>query len=260
MEQNPLDGIHIARWGAEGQRVVMVHGGAQGTSSAGHRNFREQERLGAEGWQLQVPDRPGHGESPNPGRPDDAEADAIWVAELLGDGAHLVGHSFGGLVSLLATGRRPEAVKSLILIEPALHKIATHRPAVRKMLLSMMAAMILPYKPETKALKVMKLLGIPEEFARGKDDLSQLGRGLNRLKVPPKKIMTDHLASVKAHAIPLLVVSSGSNAAFVETGETAAVLGGGTHIIIPAPHHFPQWNGEAFNRAAVDFWRLADAR
>jgi hypothetical protein len=128
------------------------------------------------------------------------------------------------------------------------------------MLLSMMAAMILPYKPETKALKVMKLLGIPEEFARGKDDLSRLGKGLNRLKVPPKRAMTEHLALVKAHAIPLLVVSAGSNAAFVATGETATELGGGTHIIVPAPHHFPQWNGDEFNRAAVRFWEKVEAR
>jgi pimeloyl-ACP methyl ester carboxylesterase len=260
MQQNVLNGVYIARWGESGPRVIMIHGGAQGTSSAGHKNFRKQERLGSEGWQLSVPDRPGHGESADPGRPDDADADSIWTAELLGDGAHLVGHSFGGLVALFAAGLRPEAVRSLLLIEPALHKVAAHRPAVRKMLMSMVATLVLPYRPETKALRIMKLLGIPEEFAAGKDDLSQLGRGLNRLKLPPKKMMKDHLALVKAHNIPLLVVSAGSNAAFVEAGETAASLGGGTHIIVPAPHHFPQWNGEAFNAAATDLWTRADAR
>ncbi|MEY2927519.1 MAG: hypothetical protein RL367_1996, partial [Pseudomonadota bacterium] len=47
-----MKGIHLAKWGDQGPRVIMVHGGAQGTSSAGHRNFREQEVMGEQGWQL----------------------------------------------------------------------------------------------------------------------------------------------------------------------------------------------------------------
>ena len=42
-----LDNVHVERWGEKGPRVVMVHGGAQGTSSAGHRNYYMQEALGA---------------------------------------------------------------------------------------------------------------------------------------------------------------------------------------------------------------------
>lgn len=38
---------------------------------------------------------------------------------LLGDGAHLVGHSDGGLVALRAAALRPAAVRSLCLFEPA---------------------------------------------------------------------------------------------------------------------------------------------
>lgn len=43
----------------------------------------------------------GYGRSPDVQRSDYAE-DAREVAELLGDGAHLVGHSSGGVVALLA--------------------------------------------------------------------------------------------------------------------------------------------------------------
>ena len=71
-----------------------------------------QSQLGENGWQVLAPDRPGHGRSKAPGRPDDPEADGEWVAQLLGDGAHLlgdgahlVGHSFGGCVVLNAAAR-----------------------------------------------------------------------------------------------------------------------------------------------------------
>lgn len=254
-----LAGVHVARWGIDGPRAVLVHGGAQGTASAGHRNFHAQEALAAQGWRLDVPDRPGHGDSPDPGRPDDAEADAAWVSELLGDGAHLLGHSFGGLVALAAAAQRPEAVRSLTLVEPALQKLATGAPAVRKLMLKMATTMILPFSPATKARRVMGYLGIPEVFARSEADLDALGRSLGRASFPPKAKMAGWLRTVVDHKIPLLLVSAGSNAAFVATGDIVAREGGGRHEIIAAPHHFPQWSGEAFNTLVGDFWKAADA-
>jgi pimeloyl-ACP methyl ester carboxylesterase len=255
-----LDNIHVTSWGSEGPRVVMVHGGAQGTASAGHKNFFKQEVLATEGWQLIVPDRPGHGESPAPGRPDDAEADGEWAAELLGDGAHLVGHSYGGLVALAALATRPEAVRSLVLVEPALLKIATKAPAVRKLLGSMAATMLLPYRPATKAKRAMKLLGIPDVFALDENDHDSLGRSLKAGKFPSKKTMNAWLALVRERRIPLLTISAGSNAAFDATCAIVAEKGGGRHEIVPMPHHFPQWSAEVFNPLVATVWREAEAR
>lgn len=252
--------IHTTYWGNNGPRVLLVHGGTQGTSAAGHANFRTQEALGAQGWQLIVPDRPGHGASPAPGRPDDADEDGVWVADMLGDGAHLVGHSFGGLVALAAANRRPEAVKSLVLIEPALLKMAAGKPAVRKVLLRMAAAIILPYSAATKARKIMTLLGIPDEFALTDADLANLGSSLKDAKLPAKSAMVAWMQGIRDAGIPLLVISSGSNAAFVETGDLAVEIGGGRHLICPAPHHFPQWNEAVFNPMVAEFWTTAEAR
>lgn len=255
-----MEGIHVSQWGQQGPRVVMVHGGAQGTSSAGHKNFSEQEALGAQGWQLLVPDRPGHGLSPDPGRPDDAEADGSWVAEMLGDGAHLLGHSFGGLVALAAARKRPEAVKSLTLIEPALLKVATRSPAVLKMALGMAMAMILPYSNATKAQKAMKILGIPDVFALSKDDLASLGASLKRAKLPSKGEMEAYLAAVRDAGIPLLIISGTFSPGFIATGETASALGAGKHVVVPSEHHFPQWAGASFNAILADFWNEAEQR
>ena len=255
-----LDGIHVSHWGTKGPRVVLVHGGTQGTASAGHRNFRAQEALGAAGWQLLVPDRPGHGESPDPGRPDDAKADGAWVAELVGDGAHLLGHSFGGLVALAATAQRPEAIKSLILIEPALLQIAIRAAPVRKMALGMVAAMLLPYSNTTRALKFMKILGIPDEFAQTKQDLSTVGASLKKAKFPSKAEMEGYLAAVRNAGIPFLIISGSASAGFQATGAIAAEKGGGRHVIAPSEHHFPQWAGATFNQILTDFWTQAEAR
>ena len=253
-----MEGIHVSHWGNAGPRVVMVHGGAQGTSSAGHKNFYEQEVQGTQGWQLLVPDRPGHGLSPDPGRPDDAEADGAWVAELLGDGAHLLGHSFGGLVALAAAQKRPEAVKSLVLIEPALLKVAAHVPAVGKMLLRLAMAMILPYSDATKALKGMKILGIPDEFALSKNDLASLGASLKRAKLPSKADMVASLTAVRDAKIPFLILSGSWSPGFIATGEIASAIGGGKHLVVPSEHHFAQWAGAPFNAILADFWQQAE--
>jgi pimeloyl-ACP methyl ester carboxylesterase len=60
----------------------------------------------------------------------DFEADAMWLAELLEPGDHLVGHSYGGVVSLLAAARRPEALASLTVVEPPATQVAFDVPAV----------------------------------------------------------------------------------------------------------------------------------
>lgn len=254
-----MENIHIERWGSSGSRVVMVHGGAQGTASAGHRNFRSQAELAEQGWQLLVPDRPGHGLSADPGRPDDAELDAEWVAELVDDGAHLVGHSFGGLVSLAAAARNPGGVRSLTLIEPALFKIATSESPVRKIVMRMALAMILPGSNVTKAKKVMALLGIPDEFALDEKDHHSLGQALGKLKFPPRSRIEGWVRTVREHSIPLLVLS-GSSPAFRATGDVVARKGNGKHQVFECAHHFPQWAGAPFNKVLTEFWTDAERR
>ena len=59
------------------------------------------------------------------------ERDAPWIADMLGNGANLIGHSWGGAEALLAAARRPETVHSLVLVEPALSAIAEADPSLR---------------------------------------------------------------------------------------------------------------------------------
>jgi pimeloyl-ACP methyl ester carboxylesterase len=53
---------------------------------------------------------------------------------LLGDGAHLVGHSYGALGALFAAALRPDAVRSLTLVEPPVYGLARGYPAAEQFL------------------------------------------------------------------------------------------------------------------------------
>jgi pimeloyl-ACP methyl ester carboxylesterase len=248
-------GVYVARWGTQGPGVVLVHGGVQGGLAAGERNFAYQKPLADAGWQLIVPDRPGHGQSPNPGRGDDAQADGLWIADLLGEGAHLVGHSFGAMAALHAASLRPTAVMSLTLIEPAALQIATSSPDVRRFLLRMAWAMWTSFSPATRARRAMRLLGIPPmQVAPNAAQLARQGEGLRRMRRPSKATVEHELDAVRQADIPLLVISGGWSPAFDATCAIVATRGGGRHLVFPSPHHFPQWTGKSFNDVLTGFW------
>lgn len=242
--------LHLTRWGTAGPRIVMIHGSAQGSSTGGDRHFAGQQVLGDRGYQVIVPDRPGHGRSPYPGRPDDAEADGAWVTELLGSGAHLVGHSFGGCVALAAAVMRPAAVRSLTVIEPAMPTIAMGNPTVLKFGLSILAANLLSTSTASRTRKFNRILGIPPEIRgdSGPEEAEKVGEGLRTLKMPSKGQLSGWLETLKKAGTPFLVVSGGWNPAFEALSDTAARLGGGQRRVIRSPHHFPQNVSDEFNR------------
>jgi pimeloyl-ACP methyl ester carboxylesterase len=108
----------------DGPRVVFVHGSVVGAQRTWSRQLQLAER-----WTLVLPNRPGFAASPALPR-GDFEAEAPLIAELLGDGAHLVGHSYGAVIALYAAALRPDAVRSLTISEPGCMRVAAGDPAV----------------------------------------------------------------------------------------------------------------------------------
>lgn len=259
MSGKSMNDLHVTYWGDKGPPVVLVHGGAQGTQSAGHKNFWAQEPLGEQGWQLIVPDRPGHGGSPSPERGDDPEKDAEALMPLLTEPVHLVAHSFGALVALAMTAVRPSAIRSLTLIEPALQKVAVKHAAVRKTVMGLAWTMLMPFSPATRSRRAMKILGIPQElFKLSEAELEAMGRALTRAKFPSKSLMKKWLAVVRENEIPFQVLSGSASPSFIAVGDTAAQLGGGRNVVVPSENHFPQWQGASFNLLLASFWNEAD--
>ncbi len=253
--------IHVTRWGDAGPKVVLIHGSAQGSEVGGDRHFAAQQRLAERGFQLVVPDRPGHGRSPAPGRPDDAEADGEWVAGLLGDGAHLVGHSFGGCVALAAAVRRPEAVRSLTLIEPGMHKLAMDDPHVRRFGLRALSILLFSLSAASRIRRFAALVNIPPDIrgGAGPEEMKRMGQGIARLKVPSGETLRRELQTIRAAAVPLWVVTGGWSPAFDVVGQRVAAIGGGVHQILASPHHFPNLVSDEFNQALAAFIQRAEA-
>ncbi len=118
--------LNVTTWGT-GDPVLMVHG----SFSWGEETWAQQRPL-AERYQLRLLDRRGFGLSP-PAAGEDFEVDARDIAEALGDGAHLVGHSYGGVGTMLAAALRPESVWSMTVIEPPAFGVLRGNAAVERL-------------------------------------------------------------------------------------------------------------------------------
>ena len=107
------------------ERLVLVHGsvlGARGTWGA--------QRALADRFRLLPVHRPGFPPNP-PVERIDFESDAEWLADLLEPGDHLVGHSYGGVISLLTAAASGDLLASLTVIEPPATRVAPEDAAVR---------------------------------------------------------------------------------------------------------------------------------
>ena len=254
--------LHVTRWKTSGPRVGLIHGNAQGSQVGGDAHFVRQQDLVAQGWHLLVPDRPGHGLSPDPGRLDDAALDGALMTELLGDGAHVVGQSFGAAVALAAATQRPELVKSPTVVEPAMQLLGTDIPAVRWFIFRLMRIMLFSLTPARRIRGFAAAVGIPDSIRGGKSpsELARMGRGIKELRLPRKQDLVQQLAVIKARGIPFMVVTGGWNPAFEAIGARVADLGGGKHRVIASPHHFPPLVSDAFNDQLDHLMRAAQTR
>lgn len=109
-----------------GPEVLLVHGGASPeTTWAALRPLSVR-------WRLAVMHRRGYPPSAEPEDRIDWEVDARDLLVLLGARPHVVAHSYGGVAAAIAAAQRPEAVRSLTLIEPALFGGAARDPEIAR--------------------------------------------------------------------------------------------------------------------------------
>ena len=218
-------------------RVVLVHGSV----GNGPATWSAVQPL-AERWELIVPNRGGYPPNP-PLERIDFERQADELAALLEGGAHLVGHSYGGVIALLMAARHPASVRSLTVSEPPAFAIARGNADVDRVVAALDA--FFTDAPEDHAeflrgflARVGSDVQLPEPLP---PDLEQGARAL-RAERPPweAQIPLDELA---AAPFPKLVVSGAHHPAFdavcdvleERLGAERAVLPGAGHSLPRAP-------------------------
>lgn len=253
--------MHVDVWGeGAGPRVVFVHGAMTNGTSA----WSKQRAL-AERFELVVPSRRGF--IPNPPEPaSDFDVDARDVTELLEglDGAsHLVGHSYGGLVAILAASRHPERVRSMTLIEPAVESLMRGHPEVEASIEQYETIRTaVGHDPRAFLLAFTALVG--GDAATVPDPLPEHVRRHVELLIHdrvPWEAQID-LAPITAADVPVLVVSGGHRQMHEALCDAlAAMLAPSTQrTVITGAAHLVQRTGAPFNAALETFLLAASNR
>ncbi|TDD92559.1 alpha/beta hydrolase [Actinomadura darangshiensis] len=262
-------GVNVTIWdetGGTGPRAILVHGSTSwGDDPA--LGFAAQRPLAA-GFRVLAMDRRGNGGSGETGSAEyagDYLADADDIADLMGDGAHLAGHSYGAVGVMLAAVRRPGAVLSLALIEPGCYQAAAEEPAV--------AAALRANRENTAKLPA----DLPAEAAlRAATD----SVGLPPLEPTPRRLRGAHtamrerlcweapipVAALAEAAWPKLVISGTWETApalyrerggepLMACGRVTAQRIGARHLRVRGAAHYPHVERpEAVNAALAGLW------
>jgi pimeloyl-ACP methyl ester carboxylesterase len=252
--------LHYEQQG-EGPTVVFVHGSVLD----GAMTWSAQQPL-AERWRLVVVDRPGFGSSPAVDRVDFA-ADAELVVEILDQAKqrwgveriHLVGHSYGGVICLLAAAIRPEALRSLTVIEPPAFGVAAGDPAVDDLVAGLKDHWRQgPRESPARFLDTfLHLVGSATELP---DPLPpRLEQGAAMLIVERGPWEADIALTQLARApFPKLVVSGAHSAAFDAVCDVLERDLGADRVAIAGAGHSVPRLGEAFNQQLERFLTIAE--
>jgi pimeloyl-ACP methyl ester carboxylesterase len=238
----------------EGPRVVLVHGSVVGAQ----RTWRRQLALG-ERWTLVLPNRPGFAASP-PLQRGDFEAEAPLIAELLGDGAHLVGHSYGAVIALYAAALRPQAVHSLTVSEPGCMRVAAGDPAVDAQIAA--GELLYEHAQDFAPLDFLRAfrggVGSTHETPEQLGGELLTGARLCMSERPPWEAAPP-LEALRAAPFPKLVLSGGHSPVFEAVCDALAERLQARRETVAGRGHTIPATGEPYNALLDAFLRDADA-
>lgn len=248
-----MSDLFVDTWGT-GTPVVLVHG----SLATGTEEWQAQKPLAEEGYQLLVPDRRGNGNSPA-AEYDDFLRDADDIAEIIDDGAHVVAHSYGGLGAMFAAAQRPEATRSLVLLEPPAFTMTADNDdasglvdAVRSM---WDEGEDLP--DEVWLVRFLEANGtdpatLPPEILEELAPLVPLVRHSRPAwdREPP-------VAELKTAPFPKLVISGGHSRGLDAICDALAANINASRAEVAGAGHEIQFTGPPLNQVLLDLWRNA---
>lgn len=244
--------LHMDAWGT-GSPVVLVHGAL----ATGAQEWETQRPLAEEGFRLLVPDRRGYGTSPA-AHGEDFLRDADDIAEIIGDGAHVVAHSYGGLGAMFAAAQRPEAIRSLALLEPPAFTMTSYDGAARELVDAVRGIWDEDLPDDEWLMRFLEAVGtdpatLPPEVLHEAAPLVPLVRQSRPAwdREPP-------LAELAAAPFHKLVVSGGHSQGFEAICDELADQIDASRAVVEGAGHEIQFTGPPINGALRDLWRTAE--
>ena len=248
-----------------GERAVFVHGSTTWGTSA----FARQRPL-AHRYRLELMDRRGYGDSPDVAH-SDATVDAEDLAALLaGRPAHLVGHSSGAVVALLAAADNPGAVRSLTLIEPSCYRAAANDPIVASALAQHREALTAAsHRPPASPADYLRRSAESLDLPAPEPTPTRLRAAETAMRERPAWDVAIPLEDIGTAPWPKLVIC-GTWASAPETyrrlgGEPSMACGravaqaiGAELVTVPCAAHEPHWEqAEVVNATLLKLWEQA---
>lgn len=254
--------LHVEDSGGKGPAIVFSHGLLWSTSMWRFQVAAFRDRYRCIAW-----DHRGQGKSEVTASGYDMDSlaeDATALIEQLGAApAHFVGLSMGGFVGMRIAARRPELLRSLVLLETA--SDGEPRRSARKYAAMSFLTRFLGTRPFVPAvMKIMFAAPFREDPARAelrggmvRDVLANDRTGLRRAVggvISRKPVAPAELARIRA---PTLVISGELDSAVVpaRSMRTAALIPGAKFVSVPrAGHTSSIEEPEAVNRILREFW------
>jgi pimeloyl-ACP methyl ester carboxylesterase len=201
---------------------------------------------------LLIPTRRGYPGGPEAPR-QDFERDAEDLAALIGEGAHLVGFSYGGVGCTILTADQPERVRSLTLVESPIYKAAPDDPEVQEIIISGDAVLAREADEETERRFLANAGMDPGALTGRHRELIQQAIEAARGGRPPSEADPD-LDAIARAGVPAMVVSGAHHNGIEILCDALAVrLEARREIVKGAGHAVPRAPG--FNDVLEDFLR-----
>ena len=247
-----MSDLYVERWGS-GTPVVLVHG----SLATGADEWQAQRPLADLGFQLLVFDRRGYGRSPAASG-DDFVRDGEDIAGLMGDGAHLLGHSYGGLGVLCAAARRPEATLSVTLLEPGAFGLGQRNPAGRVFLDDVRHLWEQDLPDDEWVVRFLKIVVSADALSQELLDAAVPLVPVLRQGRPPwdPALPLTELASAR---FAKLVVSGGHSEALDAICDDVAERIGASRMVVKGAGHEIQFAGAPLNEALLALWRTSSS-
>lgn len=209
-----------------------------------------------ERFEIAAPNRRGFPPGPDVERVD-FDDEAVWLERYLEPDTHLVGHSYGGLIALLAAARRPHFVRSLVVIEPPAFGVARGVPAVDDLTARMEEHWARgPLDPGEFLRGFFGLIGSSSPPGTFTPELLQGARTLRVERSPAEAVIPfDDLGRAP---FPKLVVSGGHSPALEAVCDVLEERLGARRAVLPGAGHSVQRLGGPFNALLTDFVERAE--